>query len=180
MGDEGPKYHNRISGSKGVMIGDHNVVESMSFHEAPSARESLSDEAAHYAEVGLAHLARRAYGPAAQAFRASIERSPGDALLHYRLALALLANRRPKIVPPAQIAPIEQALEAALQLDPPDGRPALLLAFVRYDHYVLNYRRLRGAGVEELMELAFSSGASEGQLEELRLHTSITTMTEET
>lgn len=167
MSKQRRKYGNQVTGSKGVLIGDRVRVGSLTFHEA----QTLSDEATYYAQVGLSHLERRCYGAAAQALQKSIERAPGDALLHYRLALALLAGCRPKDLGPRQIAPIERALTEALGLHPPDGRPALLLAFVRYDHYVLNHRRPPGPNLAELLYTGFQAGLSIEQYEEIGSHT---------
>jgi hypothetical protein len=165
----GPKYQTRVENFTGGIIGDGNRIDSLTIHEA----RSLGEEAAEYAATGIAHLNHRAYGDAERAFEESIERAQGSSALHYRLALARLGGRSPTELSTQRIRSIEQSLRHSLALDPLGGRPALLLAYVRYHHYVRHCRRFHGRPPIELYRLAQSQGLSRETVAEMGQHVRI-------
>lgn len=172
MTDQPSKYQVSVRGSQGAIVGDHTRVDRLHI----SQDQTLEEEAVQYAETGLAHLEHRSYDMAARAFEESIERSPGSSLLHYHLGVARLGGCSPNQLRRSRVRSVEEALEQSLASDPADGRPALLLAFVRYDHYVRHCRRYRGRGPIALFQLAVRLGLSPDLIAEVRRHAPIDPM----
>lgn len=160
-------YRVDASRASGVLIGDGITVGVINFGPPFSAQEILDQEARRYAEVGLEHLRRRAFRPAAMALRESLSRSPGEPELHYHLALALLAGRSPRRLSPRRVREIEEQLEQATYGERA-GHVLVLLAFVKHQFYVLNRLRVRPPQPHDLLAEAHRTGIDGGRLAELR------------
>lgn len=94
------------------------------------------------------------------------------AKLHYFLALAQLAGRRPGRLPQNEVQKIEGRLRQASR-DPTSSHARLLYAFVKHDFYVRNCMRIEPPTHVQLLREAASTGIPLSRLQELLRHTPI-------
>jgi hypothetical protein len=112
-------------------------------------------------------LAARSYGRARQVIESCLEEGSDLADLHYYLALALLGDRRPRLLKVEEFRPVEASACRVLQVDDCAAHHLCLLAFLRKDLYLENYLVPPAPGYEELLERAAASPLQPARLAEL-------------
>lgn len=149
MGNGDKRFDNRVEGSRGVVIGETVTVGNMTFNEIPSPAE----EARHLFETGKKYLEARSYGQAEKAFRSALEKSADSTETGYYLALAILAGRRPRTLHRKQILEIDEIMRPLFEASTPQYHQILLLAFVRYDYFLMNGQKSPDPTPAELLKM---------------------------
>ncbi len=129
------------------------------------------EERAGHTDLAMARLAglfeNRSFDRARQLIEEAMEQGPELADLNYYLALATLADRRPRFLKVGEFRQVEGIASRVLQLDDCAAHHLCFLAYLRKDFYLENHLVPPAPGYEELLRLAAASPVRAAKLDEL-------------
>lgn len=147
-------------GFVGDNLGTVNITKSV-------AEQSPEEKARHHYDSGLGLFREGAYDAAARKFSRALEYSNSDKEVNYYLALAILANRRPRALSLTDARRIESHLLRAIQ-GQCGSHAHLLLAYVKHDYFVAKGQPVKGLSIPHLLNAAADQPPDPVRLDELR------------
>jgi tetratricopeptide (TPR) repeat protein len=101
--------------------------------------------------LALCYLQLRRFRDAAAILERAKDLAPTEPGIYLYLAIAVVGNRRPRNMSKPEVAKVEESLDTARSLDADMAAADILLAFVKYDFYVINGLRFSGDKPEDLL-----------------------------
>lgn len=117
--------------------------------------------------MGTCYLELGLYDLAIKYFARAIEQIPECGDTYYYYALALLKDKRPKVLSLTEIKGIEEYLNAAIQIDDTRSHYYYLWAFIKHDFYIKNGLRVAPPTFEDLTAQASSKPHNKSEIEKM-------------